>query len=75
MEKTVKIYELAENMIRLSSVHGVQIIEMGEWDIIGTTREIPSSYRFVLLLRGRSNKGDKEKKVCRFSRPDDLPGY
>lgn len=29
MGKPVKIYDLAENMIRLSGVHGVQIIETG----------------------------------------------
>ena len=44
MGKPVKIYDLAENMIRLSGVHGVQIIETGEWDIIGTTRENSSIY-------------------------------
>ena len=39
MGKPVKIYDLAENMIRLSGVHGVQIIETGLKDIIGTTSE------------------------------------
>ena len=39
-----QIMDLAENMIRLSGVQGIEIIETGEWDIIGTTRENSSIY-------------------------------
>ncbi len=44
MGQPVKIMDLAENMIRLSGVQGIEIVETGEWDIIGTTRENSSIY-------------------------------
>ena len=39
MGQPVKIMDLAENMIRLSGVQGIEIIETGLKDIIGTTSE------------------------------------
>ena len=39
MGQPVKIMDLAENMIRLSGVQGIKIIETGLKDIIGTTSE------------------------------------
>lgn len=39
MGQPVKIMDLAENMIRLSGVQGIEIVETGLKDIIGTTRE------------------------------------
>ena len=33
--------DLAENMIRLSGVQGIEIVETGVRDIIGTTKEKP----------------------------------
>lgn len=38
MGQPVKIMDLAENMIRLSGVQGIEIIETGLRDIIGTTK-------------------------------------
>lgn len=39
MGKSIRILELAENMIRLSGVQGIEIVETGLKDIIGTTSE------------------------------------
>lgn len=44
MGQPVKIMDLAENMIRLSGVQGIEIVETGVRDIIGTTRENSSIY-------------------------------
>ena len=44
MGQPVKIMDLAENMIRLSGVQGIEIVETGLKDIIGTTRENSSIY-------------------------------
>lgn len=44
MGQPVKIMDLAENMIRLSGVQGIEIVETGEQDIIGTIREKPCVY-------------------------------
>lgn len=41
MGQPVKIMDLAENMIRLSGVQGIEIVETGVRDIIGTTKEKP----------------------------------
>ena len=39
MGQPVKILDLAENMIRLSGAQGIEIVEMGLRDIIGTTKK------------------------------------
>lgn len=44
MGKPIKILDLAENMIHLSGANNIKIVETGEWDIIGTTRENSSIY-------------------------------
>ena len=39
MGKPVKIWDFAENMIKLSGVQDIDIVEVGVRDIIGTTKE------------------------------------